>query len=296
MLTSDQPLKNILFEYHGADLILRSHDSHHFRVPKSYIINSSPVLDELIQKALDPPNDAHGDASLPVIQLPESGAILHGLFTFIFPVTPNLPSTTEKAMELLSVAQKYQMVAVLVRIRDRIGQQNPPPTGLEPALHMYSLAQKYGFRQEALQAAQTILKHPMSIADLEDKLGMITGTALYELWNYYVEVRAILTLEMKEFITPASGISDALGSLRCSVSGSSPIPHWLCNYITSIGNAPHLFNLVDFNMALARHMRDGGNNYRCACVSISSQIILNIWEILASVVHGSFKKVSVIEV
>jgi len=296
MLTSDQPLENILFEYHGADLILRSHDSHHFRVPRSYITNSSPALDELIQKALDPPNDACGDASLPVVQLPESGAILHSLLTFVFPVTPIVPPTTEKAMELLSVARKYQMVAVMVRIRDRIAQQNPPSTRLDPALHMYSLAQKYGFRQEALQAAQAILKHPVSIADLEEKLDMMPGTALHEFWKYYVEVRAILASDLEQFMTPASDISSALGSLRCSASGSSQIPRWFCNYITSIGNAPHLFNLVEFNMALARHMRDEGNNYGCACVSISSQIIVNIWESLASVVHGSLKKVSVIEV
>ena len=50
-------------------------------------------------------------------------------------------------------------------------------------------------------------------------------------------------------------------------------------------------------MALVRHMRDEGINYRCACVSISSQIILNIWgESLEYVVHGSLEKVSVIEV
>jgi hypothetical protein len=161
---------------------------------------------------------------------------------------------------------------------------------------MYSLAQKHGFRQEALQAAQTILKHPMSIADLEDKLDMMPGTALYELWNYYVEVRAILASDLGEFMTPASDISRALGNLRCSVSGSSQIPHWLCNYITSIGNAPHLFNSVEFNMALARHLKNEGNSYGCACVSVSSQIILDIWETLASVVHGSLRKVSVIEI
>lgn len=129
MLTSDQPLENFLFEYHGADLILRSHDSHHFRVPKSYIINSSPVLDELIQKALDPPNDAHGDASLPVIQLLESGAILHGLLTFIFPVTPIVPSTSEKAMELLSVAQKYHMVANWSAYETELGNRIHHPPG-----------------------------------------------------------------------------------------------------------------------------------------------------------------------
>lgn len=296
MHTSGQPLVNLLFEYHDADLILRSQDSHHFRVPKSYIIHSSPVLDELIHKSLSPPNDAHGDESPPVVQLPESSAILHSLLTFVFPVTPIVPSTTERAMELLSVAQKYQMAAVLVRIRDRIAQQNPPTNRLGPALHMYSLAQRHEFRQEALRAAQTILKHPMSIADLEDKLDMIPGTILYELWNYYVEVRAILASDLKEFMTPASGIGPALGNLYCSASMSSQIPQWLCNYITSIGNAPHLFNSVEFNMALARHIKNEGNRHGCACASISSQIILDIWETLASVVHGSLKKVGVLEV
>jgi hypothetical protein len=296
MLTSNQPLENVLFEYHGADLILRSYDSHHFRVLKSYIVHSSPVLEELIDKALAPPNDAHRDPSLPVFQLPEGSATLHSLLTFIFPVTPIVPSTTEKAMELLSVAQKYQMVAVLVRIRDRIAQQNPPINRLGPALHMYSLAQRHGLRQEALRAAQTILKHPMSIADLEDKLDMIPGTILYELWNYYVEVRAILASDLKEFMTPGSGIGPAFGNLHCSASRSSHIPQWLCNYITSIGNAPHFFNSVEFNMALARHMKNEGNSNRCACVSISSQIILDIWETLASVVHDSLKKVGVFEV
>src|SRR5712691_9039141 len=104
MSVSDEPLENLLFEYRGADLILRSHDSHHFRVPKVYIINSSPVLGELIQRALDDSNDTHG--SLLLVQLPESGAILHSLLTFIFPVTPLTPPTAEEAMELLSVAQK----------------------------------------------------------------------------------------------------------------------------------------------------------------------------------------------
>src|SRR5579863_3533141 len=156
MLTSNEPLPNLLFEYRGADIILRSRDLHHFRVPKLYIINCSPVLDESIQKTLDPPHDVHSEVLLPVLQLPESGTILHCLLTFIFPVTPLVPSTTEKSMELLSVAQKYQMDSVLAHIRLSIARYNPPPTQRDSALYMYSLAQKYGLRQEALQAARTV--------------------------------------------------------------------------------------------------------------------------------------------
>jgi hypothetical protein len=45
-----EPLANLLFDYPGAlagaDIILRSRDSYHFRVTKIYIANSSPVLGE----------------------------------------------------------------------------------------------------------------------------------------------------------------------------------------------------------------------------------------------------------
>jgi len=157
--TTDEPLSNIL-DYPGADIILRSQDSHHLRVPKIFIIHNSPVLDELVRQtleSLDSPGDANVEAPLPVVQLPESGKILHYLFTFILPLFPTIPPTHEETMELLSVAQKYQMDTVLVHIRS-IARQNPLPTQLEPALHIYALAQKYGLRSEALQTARTILK------------------------------------------------------------------------------------------------------------------------------------------
>ena len=289
MPTSDGPLPNLLFEYRGADFVLRSHDSHHFRIPKSYIVNSSPVLEKLIGRALDSPNEAHGEAVLPVVPLPESGAILHSLLTFVFPVTPFLPLTTEKVIELLSVAQRYQMVSVLAHIRLSITQQNPPSNRMDSALHTYSLAHKYGVHQETLQAAQTILKYPVTIEDLEDKLDVMQGMSLYELWKYYEKAQAILALDLTELRTSTSGISSALGGLRCSASGSSQIPRWLDDYIKSIGNAPHFFDFVAFNMALARHMRDGRG---CSCTSMSNQTIHNVWDALAPVVLSSFEKVS----
>jgi hypothetical protein len=72
----DEPLANFCFEYPGADIILRSHDSHHFRVPKSFVVNNSAILDELIDKALGTLADVKNEASLPVVELPEDGPIL----------------------------------------------------------------------------------------------------------------------------------------------------------------------------------------------------------------------------
>ncbi len=294
MVTLNEPLPNLLFEYRGADFILRSRDSHHFRVPKSYIINSSPVLEQVIRRAPDSPDDAHGEASLPVAQLPESGAILHSLLTFIFPVTPLVPSTIENAMELLSVAQKYQMVSALGHIRRTVAQQNLSSTDRDTALLDYSLAQIYGLHQEALQAARTISKYPMNIEDLEDKLDRMPGASLYELWKYYENVRSILASDLTEFRT--SGARGTLTGLICVELSSSQIPRWLDNYIVSIGDAPNLFDLIEFTTALARHSTKEARNRACACGSIPSQTIRNFWEALTSVVDGSFEKVSVIDI
>jgi BTB/POZ domain len=319
MLTSEEEPANLLFEYPGADIILRSNDSHHFRVPKSYIVHSSPVLEKLIQRAPGPPDGAH-KTSLPVVQLPESGTILHNLLTFIFPVSPVLPSTTEKSMELLSLAQKYQLSSVMDYIRYHISRQSPSSTERDSALHLYHLAQKYGLRHEALQAAQTLSRHPMNICDLKDKLDMMPGASLYELWRYHEKVRAILKADLMGFRT--SGARGTVTSLRCK-RGSSQIPDWLDNYIESIGDAPNRFDLIEFNTALARHIRGGSqpgisqndacpgcrcqcggrqyegshhSNCTCGTKSMSSQTIRKFWEALTSVVHGSFKKVVIIDV
>jgi hypothetical protein len=197
-------------------------------------------------------------------------------------------------MELLSVAQKYQMVSVLAHIRLSIAQHNPLSTDRDTALHIYSFAQKYGLHQEALQAAQAILKYPMTIGDLEDKLDIMPGASLYELWKYNERARAVLKLDLTEFRT--SDARETLTGLNCVELSSSQIPRWLDDYIASIGDAPNLFDHIEFNVALARHIGDEARSQRCGCVSLPSQTIRNFWNALASVVRSSLEEVSVIDV
>ena len=298
MFISDEPPTNLLFEYPGADIILRSNDSHHFRVPKCYIVNSSPILAELLRKALAPLNATHAQ-SLPVVKLPESEAILHSLLTFVFPVTPIIPSTTEGTMELLSVAQKYQMSSVLSHIRGIIARESPLSARPETSFYTYALAQKYGLRYEALQAAQiAISNYPITIEDLNDKLDVVPGASLYELLKYHKKVRETLASDLKKF--SESRARGTLTSLWCGGSSFSTdisgIPTWLDDYIKSIAGAPHLFDLVELNAALAHHIAcqvtDKYNDYRCQCTFIPSQTIRNFWAALDSAVHDSFEKVS----
>jgi hypothetical protein len=292
--TKDEPLLNLLFDYPGADILLRSHDCYHFRVPKASIINNSPILSKLIQNNSGSSDDATPEVSLPVIQLPESGKIVHCLLTFIFLVTPLVPSTPEEITELLSVAQKYQIGTALTHIRATIAQQNSPPTRLESALHFYALAQKYGLRPEALQTARTILNYPMTLEDLGNKLDIMSGASLYELWKYHERVRAILSSDLTEFRrTCAHG---TIIGLICTELGSSHVPRWLDQYIESIGKTPSIFDFAELNIAMARHVKDKAQDLNCQCVSIPSQTIRDFWKALGSVVDGSFKKVSVVSV
>ncbi|KAF8491521.1 hypothetical protein F5888DRAFT_1054043 [Russula emetica] len=284
-VTTDEPIANLLFDYPGADIILRSQDAYHFRVPKTSIINSSPILGEQIRKHLDSSGATNAEVSLTAIPLPESGKILHCLLTFIFFVTPVIPSTHEETMELLSVAQRYQMETALIHIRGTVARQNPLPTQLEPALRVYFLAQKYELRQEALQTARTILNYPMTIENFVNKLDIMPGAFLYELWKYYEEVRAILASDLTEF--RESGAHSTITGLRCAVTASQ-IPSWLDQYIDSIGKSPNLFHTAEFSIVMARHIISETRN--CQCASIHSQTIRDFWAALASVIHDSFEK------
>ncbi|KAH9167992.1 hypothetical protein EDB89DRAFT_1639933 [Lactarius sanguifluus] len=298
-VVSDETLH---FNYPGSDIVLRSCDSHDFRVPKLYIDTCSPVLRKLTRNDSNTPDVPNGKLEeqerLPVVKLPESKATLYSLFTFIFPVVPILPSTTERIMELLAVAQKYQMDSVMTHIRGAISQQDPPFIRPETALRVYFLAQEHELHQEALQAARVTLRLPMIIEDLGDKLEFhgTTGTYLLELWKYHQRVRTDLKSGVLEFKN--SGLPDVVKNLRCmkdqyySYSLHNPFPKWIDDYIGSIAEAPHLFDLIEFESAWARHIQD--NSYtssKCSCVGIPSQTIRTFWGSLTAAVHRTVEKV-----
>ena len=280
------------FDYPGSDIALRSCDTHDFRVPKLYIDNCSPVLRKLIRCASNV-SDIPTEEPLPVVQLPESGVTLYSLLTFIFPVIPILPSTAENIMELLAAAQKYQMDSVLNHIRGTIALQDPPFIRPETAFHHYFLAQRHELHQEAVQAARVTLRFSMTIEDLGDKLGSPgrTGAYLHELWKYHKRVRADLQSSVLKFRN--SGLPDIVKDLLCTNAARriSSFPQWLDDYIESIADAPHLFDLSEFENERVRHIKNG--TYRsvtCSCTDISSEVKRAFWEALTAVVRGSIAK------
>ncbi|KAN0137922.1 hypothetical protein V8E53_004406, partial [Lactarius tabidus] len=207
-------------------------------------------------------------------------------------------------MELLAVAQKYQMDSVLSHIRGIIGARKDPPFfHPETAFHIYFLAQKHGLHHEAVQAAQVTLRLPMVMEDLGDKLKSsdMTGAYLYELWKYHERVRTDLKSGVPGF--RQSRLPESVKALLCATPyphSNKSFPQWLDNYIESIAEAPHLFNLIEFENAWARHVREIATSYShyssysnpraCPCADIPGQLGRAFWEALTTFVDGAIER------
>ena len=250
---------------------------------------ATPALPSTADKITVP----NGEKPLPVVNIPESKEILYSLLTFIFPVTPSLPPTAEKIMELLSVAQKYEMNSVVSHIRGAISRQDPPFLRSETAFHIYFLAQQWGLHHEAVQAARFTLRLPMTIEGLGDRLDFsgMTGAYLYKLWKYHEQVRTELKSALLELRN--SGLPDDMKTLMCTSSSYGTIyPQWLHDYVDSIAGTPHLFDLTEFEDVLARHIQTYGASYGvCSCAGMTSQVKRTFWEALTNVVHRTIEKV-----
>ncbi len=289
-----------VFDYPDPDIIVRSSDDLDFWVQKVFLVKCSPVLDGFIQAASNHSDDGLPvgvGTLLPVVRLPERRAILHSLFTFLLPVDPVLPPTLEETMELLSVAQKYQMSHILVHIRGSIALKDPPLINENNALHVYSLAQKYGLHRETAQAARITLKYTLTIENLEGKLDIMPGVHLHKLWKYHRRAQDNLVADVDGF--RESCARNVLKGLNCVVLTSSKIPKWIDDYTVSVAYNPSLFDLTEFQTALARHVStmagDGVEKDGCSicAYSLPRQTINEFWMALTTFVHANLEKVSI---
>jgi hypothetical protein len=284
-----------LFDFPDADIILRSGDERDFRVLKSFVIKSSPVLNKLIQATSASPSSAPPDntTSLPVVHMPESAVILCSLLTFVLPMPPALPPSVEETMELLSVAQKYEMNHILVHIRGSIALQDPPLICKSNALHVYSLAMKYGLRPEVVQAARYTLKSTLTIENLEGKLDVMPGDHLHELWRYHQRVQLKFVSNVDGF--RESSAYKALNCLNCVELTSSRTPKWIDDYIYSMARTPSSFDLFEFQSALARHLTIPTGPFslnQCfSCRILPRHAIDEFWAALTTFVYANMEEV-----
>ncbi len=293
----DEPPK-LLFDYPDADLVLRSSDSQEFRVLKVYIIGCSTVLGKLIRTAPDTvasgaAYSASAETRLPEVQLPNNSAILSCLLTFIFPVPSVLPSSFEEKMELLSVAQKYEMDIVINHIRGTLALQNPQFIHKDNAFLAYSLAQRYGLRREALQAARLTLQSTLKIEKFQD----VPGACLHEIWKYHQRVQAQLTSD-----TPLSSAGAVLEAFKCFQYAHTGPPGWVNSFIGSIIQNLSLFDPTELQLVLMEHVMVsvstcGDKLAGCAfCAQIPAETLRTFWTTMTDIFDCAIDKVSIVSV
>jgi hypothetical protein len=132
----------------------------------------------------------------------------------------------------------------------------------------------------------------------EEKLDMMPGAFLHELWKYHQRVRSNLASDLQEFkrsdTTPAILGDSSCGILK--ISGFSGLPPWVDYYISDIGRncVPASLDLTDFLMELAEHLEDQSSNGGCeSCSGIPRNRIREFWRALTATISGSIAKVSV---
>jgi hypothetical protein len=291
-LSTDEETSRTLIDYPDGDIILRSCDSQEFRLLKLYIVKCSPVLSERIQAiSISGPSRpavlSDAGTPLPVVQLPECGAILSCLLTFIFPMPPTLPRALEEILELLSVARRYGMASVLAHIRCCVESKHPPLICPENAFHAFSLAQKFGLREEAAKAAKISLAFTLTIGNLQGRSDVPQGVYLHELWKYHQNVRDNLLLKNGDFRGSAAG--GTLTGLTCVSRTHSGSPKWLDDYIFSIAQTPSCFDPFEFQKTLACHIRNTGCSF---CMQIPLQTMRMFWTALTNFINENVAKAS----
>ncbi len=246
-------------------------------------------------RGIPPKSGTRGEISLPVVRLAEGHSVISSLLTFIFPVPPVLPSTIEQIIDLLFVAQKYEMNTVLIRIRDSVSRRHPPFICSENAFHVYSLAWNRGLLEETRLAAEETLKSKMTIHDLEDKLDIMSSVALYDLWKYRQGVLTDLSVCLGDNFFDSEVyriLSDA--NLDCEEFGNNGLPWWLDQYLDTVIEDPVYLDLTTFHLALASHASptDGGPKGCKHCPFMSAVTIRKFWTALTAAVRESTRKVA----
>ena len=166
----------------NADVILQSSDLVHFRVHKLVLVTSSPVFGDMFSLP-QPSNDPAHD-ELPVVCLSENADVLNSLISMLYPVPPEIPTSSDDILALLAAAAKYDMEATQSSIRAEVNRRRLlTPTDAE-VFRMYAIACNKGLIPEVETAARLSLGYPLTFESLGDAVRLFEGWALRDLADF----------------------------------------------------------------------------------------------------------------
>ena len=258
----------------NADVILQSSDLVDFYVQRSVLIVSSPFFKDMFSLP-QPPNGAVPD-SLPVVHLSEDAETLDSLISMLYPVLPEMPSSSDSALALLAAATKYDMDRVQSSIREEINRRGLLSLTPAESFRMYAVACSKGLIPEMESFARLTLCHPLSFRSLGDALLSFEGQALRYLADFRLRSIREFNANLKSFFSPG-GPSRIWASSSCP-KGSNQLPDWLESCSRSIqciwAGEDSLTNIIPtdeqlchkYLNALQCHGKNGNNCNSCLLV------------------------------
>lgn len=175
------PSSESIFSSPDADIILRTDDARptDFRVHRCILRAGSPFFQTMFslpQPKSQPGCDA--DERLPVLDVAEPAAVLDPLLRFLYPVPDPEVSTLDMLVLIMFAASKYDMAAVMERLRVLLVS----PAFLETApVRVFAIASRFDLEEEAKLASKHTLRVHVLDAPLCEDLRHISAYAYHRL-------------------------------------------------------------------------------------------------------------------
>jgi hypothetical protein len=190
----------------NADVVLQSSDSVDFRVHKAVLASSSQFFRDMF--LLPQPSNDETIHGLPFVRFPEDAELVRALITVMYPIPTEIPTSYERVLALLAVAQKYDMSAVQSSIRAEVIRRDlPAPTGAQ-AFRAFAIAFSNNLIPEMGGNARLTLDYPLTFEMLGDGLRLFSGPALRELARFRKTCRDNIISCLETFLDARNGPSN----------------------------------------------------------------------------------------
>ncbi|TFY63454.1 hypothetical protein EVG20_g6307 [Dentipellis fragilis] len=174
------------FDDEDADVILRSSNLVDFRTYKVLLKKASPIFADIFSLPQSPTQEGNLSSKdyqdgLPIVCVTEDGPTIEALLAILSHVRMPKPASLEQAAAIIAAAKKYEMDGVVLAARATVTKGM---VDADNSLRAFGIAHRLRLRDEALAAARYTLEKPMSIEEYREKLCFVSGTALFQLWEF----------------------------------------------------------------------------------------------------------------
>ena len=170
-----------------GDIILRAgpepDSKHDFRVHKFILSLASSVFKDMFTLPQPPDQNQNEGLDIPIIDVPDSPEILNMILRFIYPgVEPPEIANVSTLAALFSAADKYNILSIYPVLKESMKMFLP-----RDSFMVYITACRFGFSEEAKEAARVSNSLSMVDRDYDEAVQHISGPELYRFVRFVQE-------------------------------------------------------------------------------------------------------------